>query len=186
MPPAGVNARALACCSYARPEEIRTPAVRLAVCVNFAPCPSGPRGRQIVERLADLFTAITVLHDRICAATHRVLVLVEFLPVSRLLGLLPIVRALDVVISGPSSHDQCRCPHIQKNGSGIDDQTNPEGHASETTVCAPPGKHIIPQQKQRPCDHGAGGPCPRPAPHRARRGTLACLALLGPVSLAWR
>ena len=33
--------------------------------------PFRPSGRQIVERLADLFTAITVLHDRICAATHR-------------------------------------------------------------------------------------------------------------------
>src|SRR5262245_56117748 len=40
--------------------------------------------------------------------------------------------------SGPSSHDPCRCPHIQKNGSGIDDQTSPEGHAAKTKACAPP------------------------------------------------
>jgi hypothetical protein len=49
-------------------------------------------------------------------------------------------------------------PHTKERLRLIDDQTNPEGHASETTVCAPPGKHIIPQQKQRPCDHSAGGP----------------------------
>src|SRR5262245_30531586 len=40
--------------------------------------------------------------------------------------------------SGPSSHDPCRCHHIQKNGAGIDDQTSPEGHAARTKACAPP------------------------------------------------
>ena len=39
--------------------------------------------------------------------------------------------------SGPSAHDPCRCHHIQKNGSGIDDQTNPEGHATETKAVRP-------------------------------------------------
>jgi hypothetical protein len=33
--------------------------------------PFRPSGRQIVEQLADLsYRSITVLHDRICAATH--------------------------------------------------------------------------------------------------------------------
>src|SRR5215472_14376485 len=34
--------------------------------------------------------------------------------------------------SGPSSHDPCRCAHTQKNGPGIDDRNNHEGHAAET------------------------------------------------------
>src|SRR6266704_2930101 len=33
--------------------------------------------------------------------------------------------------SGPSSHDPCRCPHVQKNSSGID-RDNHEAHAAET------------------------------------------------------
>ncbi len=40
--------------------------------------------------------------------------------------------------SGPSSHDPCRCPHAQKNGSGID-QNNQKGHAAETKAV---GRHI--------------------------------------------
>ena len=49
-----------------------------------------------------------------------------------------IARAfVPIAPSGPSSHDPCRCPHIQKNGSGIDDQTNPEGHATEIRTLRP-------------------------------------------------
>jgi hypothetical protein len=52
--------------------------------------------------------------------------------------------------SGPSSHDLCRCAHIQKNGHGIDDRNNDEGHAAETqAMCAP---DITSQGNQRPCD----------------------------------
>src|SRR5262249_60307753 len=44
-----------------------------------------------------------------------------------------IARAfVPIAPSGPSSHDPCRWPHIQKDGSGIDNQTSPEGHAVET------------------------------------------------------
>jgi len=44
-----------------------------------------------------------------------------------------IARAfVTIAPSGPTPHDPCRCPHIQKDGSGIDDQTSPEGHAAET------------------------------------------------------
>ncbi len=49
-----------------------------------------------------------------------------------------IARAfVPIAPSGPSSHDPCRCPHIQKDGSGIDDQTSPEGHAAETKAVRP-------------------------------------------------
>src|SRR5262249_52047983 len=43
--------------------------------------------------------------------------------------------------SGPSSHDPCRCPHIQKEGCGIDEQTSTEGHAAETKA-VPAGANI--------------------------------------------
>jgi hypothetical protein len=45
---------------------------------------------------------------------------------------------MPIAPSGPSSHDPCRCAHTQKNGPGIDDRNNHEGHAAETqAMCAP-------------------------------------------------
>ena len=53
-----------------------------------------------------------------------------------------IARAfMPIAPSGPSSHDPCRCAHTQKNGPGIDDRNNHEGHAPETQAsCA---RHYI-------------------------------------------
>jgi hypothetical protein len=60
---------------------------------------------------------------------------------------------MPIAPSGPSSHDPCRCPHIQKNGPGIDHRNNHEGHAAETqAMCAP---DITSRRKQRPCDSQA-------------------------------
>ena len=58
---------------------------------------------------------------------------------------------MPIAPSGPSSYDPCRCAHTQKNGPGIDDRNNHEGHAAETqAMCAP---DITSQRKQRPCDN---------------------------------
>jgi hypothetical protein len=48
-----------------------------------------------------------------------------------------------IALSGPSSHNPCRCPHIQKNDSGIDDQTSPEGHAAKTKAVRPRQTYYI-------------------------------------------
>ena len=39
--------------------------------------------------------------------------------------------SVPIAPSGPSSHDPCRCPHAEKNDSGID-RNNHKGHAAET------------------------------------------------------
>ena len=47
-----------------------------------------------------------------------------------------IARAfVSIAPSGPSSHDPCRCPHVQKDSSGVD-RNNHERHAAETKLRA--------------------------------------------------
>src|SRR5262249_22167282 len=55
-----------------------------------------------------------------------------------------IARAfVPIALPGPSSHDPCRRPHIQKNDPGIDAQTSGEGHAAKTKAVRPRQTYYI-------------------------------------------
>src|SRR5262249_46257302 len=59
-----------------------------------------------------------------------------------------IARAfVPIALSDPSSHDPCRCAHIQKHDSSIDAQTSPEGHAAKTKTVRPRQTYYIAQKR---------------------------------------